>query len=96
MSWFKIPLSAAQVGDGVEMKILDLFSEAFMSAKGPPDMALFTVKLGLGGVELFFSPGSIPHALVIIAQYGGQECDKPAKESVVLLSGHADAKDKLL
>ncbi len=96
MSWHKVSLSVDQVNSGEEMNIQDRFTALFMVAKGPKEMALFSTKLELQGLKMFFSPGSRPYAKGLIDQYNGEPCPTPPKEDVTLVSGHADAKDLLL
>jgi hypothetical protein len=87
-SWY-----SKDLGDGVEayaptLKIQEIF-EAFFAASGlPKDMALFSnYDLGRNVVTVYVSPRAKSLALAINAE----PCEKPSREGLSLLLGHADA-----
>ena len=98
MSWYKISLTNEQVTDQEMFNIQHRFRELFMKTGGPKDMALFCSASPVSKEEfaiIYFSPSCSPVTDLIIAQYWGEPCEKPAKDVVALLMGHADAWDLL-
>jgi len=57
MPWHQVRLSTQQVVDGEEGRILDLFADALVRARGDPDMAMFSSEEGEDTV-LHFTPAT--------------------------------------
>jgi hypothetical protein len=92
MSWHKVTLSAKQVAGGDQVKIQNAFEQLFLKSMAPEGMALFG-----GGFDenrtmsLYFSPASLDLASPLILIYHGVPCEKPNREGLSLLVGHAGA-----
>ena len=102
MKWYKVKMSADEVTAKGIVKLQDKFMKLFLGARKQEDMALFS-SLSLrsedaedGGVEIYFSPGSVSYAKELIDSYNGQPCEKPTKGKVGLLVGVSNAIDLLL
>ncbi len=87
-SWYSLDL-----GDGVEAfapthRIQEIFQAFFRAAGLPTDMALFSrYDLGTNVVTVYVPPRAKSLALAIDAK----PCERPSREGLSLLLGHADA-----
>jgi len=58
-------------------------------------MALFAT-IGVEEINhMFISPGSLPSAKPLIAQYSGHPCNPPSSDDIAFVAGHDDARDFL-
>ncbi|MBT3424507.1 MAG: hypothetical protein HOB17_12400 [Candidatus Marinimicrobia bacterium] len=97
MKWFKVSIEPEDVARGVHIRIQEDFNKVFMALHAPKEMALFSnTLLGNKTLDLYFSPGSYPFVKIINNKYNGTEIEELPPKDVVLLVGHADAKNDLV
>lgn len=98
MPWYKVVMSSIEVAKGKHSELQKAFEALFMAAGAPKEMALFSSGLaGRDNLEIYFSPGSIEYARILLELYQGQSCERPTEgKKPALLVGHADAREKLL
>ena len=91
LSWQVVELSNENIVGGEGFKIQEMFENLFMSAIAPKDAAMF------GGTKTpsqnlyYFSPGCSAIADPLLISYSATLCQKPDKDQVALLVGHADS-----
>jgi len=72
------------------------FLEAWVTAGGPANMALFIHRRSGARVRLFVSPALACQAPDLVERLGGSPCGPPPRNFVELLCGHGDSLDRLL
>ena len=85
--WFSKNLGNGTAAVAPTLEIQTAFGNAAAAAGLPTDMALFSKHDMRGNVSLYFSPGASDFAKT----WGAQPCEKPEKEGLSLLVGHAFA-----
>jgi hypothetical protein len=96
MTWYKVPLTADQIGNDAMVEIQKQFQSLFDSSGSPKEMALFCDKEPFGiSISLYFSPTTLTALESLIKAYSGIPCEKPKKDSMALLVGHQNAWDLL-
>ena len=93
MSWKMVKLSRTSASTGE--RLFNQFSDSFKSHGSPSYAAMFGNRDPAEDYTYYFSPKAGEIFSSVISTYGPSDCPIPAKESVRVLLGHADA-DKLL
>lgn len=88
MDWYRLTLTGEQVAAGKVQEYREAFEQAFMAAKGPRIMALFSRECDDGGMNLYFTPDSGKYAAELIQDWGCAPCDHPPLLGLHLLVGH--------
>jgi len=98
-SWYKITLSNEDLAAGKHMKLQDEFEAIFVSlfaSSEPPssDFAMFgNRKFSRNNHNFFFSEKAMSSPLLqlLMRAYSGVPCERPMKDDVSLLVGHANS-----
>ncbi len=100
MSWYKVSFSTNQVVSGEHERLQNKFEALFMAMAAPKDMALFSALFHARGedkmLDIYFSPGAIDYSNSLIREYSGTPCEKPSRDRLAFLVGHADAIERLI
>ena len=87
MSWYRSTLSSAQVAAGeVELR-KEAFAEAFTLARAPRVMALFQMQRDDGGLDLYFTPVCVEHAMELLENWEAVPCERPSPRNLEFLVG---------
>lgn len=95
MAWYCVFLDEHRVARG-EHECLARQFRALFERCGSEDMALFCAAHDGHGMDLYFSPESVPVARGLIDYYHGQQTEPPAAHTVHTLVGHQGARERLL
>lgn len=95
MAWFCVFLDEHRVADN-EVECLVKQFQALYERAGNEGIALFGAAHPGHGMNVYFSPESVPVARGLIDYYGGQVSDPPEIETVHTLVGSQRAREKLL
>ena len=92
-SWYKIPLTQAQIDAWGQYHIVEAFSRYRLLSLDTSDLALFAAPTPQEGLTLYFTPACYPHCsdfIYLHTHYSVSPCEKPT-EPVLLLAGDQDA-----
>ncbi len=87
MTWHTFTLTRSQRAEH-EAELQMAFDLCFAAAAGPDDMALLTADGSAGERSYYASPGMLPWAANLLAQYGAEPCAPPQAAGLRLIVGH--------
>lgn len=102
MSWYKVTMPLSECGlSGRGKELQDAFEKSFMAYKAPRDAAMFSQRDdAFENNHYYFSPGAAKLICPLIERMGGVQCAPPQNKEMpsllILLVGHADARESLL
>ena len=89
-------MSVDEIAAGKHIQLQVAFEAMFKASGAPKEAAMF----GNRGLEddysYYFPPGASRFFSVVMSGFGARDCPEPARESVSLLVGNADAVTSLL
>ncbi len=95
MSWTMIKITLADIERDVHVVLKNQFERSFVKASAPRDAALFGNKYMEDGYTYYFSPEAALIFSATLDALSATECGAPARDSVSLLVGHANAENML-
>lgn len=87
-NWYFLRLDGALVATGEVERRKEVFSEAFVAARAPREMALFQQARDTGEVDLFLTPACGEFAAGLLTQWESVPCERPTLAGLELLVGH--------
>lgn len=95
MGWMKVTMTPEQVTSGEHIKLQDMFEEWFVTSGAPAGAAMYTKRDG-EEFYYYFSPQSVSTIGPILKVWNATECERPSKEGISFLVGHAADRESLL
>ena len=91
MTWLMAQITNEQIVRGEGFKIQAMFEKLFKAANAPKEAAMFGSKDGHSKIQFYFSPSCSTIAKPLLRAYSAIPCQKPNKDQIVLLVGHANS-----
>ena len=97
MGWSMVRMSDADISKNEAFRLQDEFMSIFKVALAPKDAAMFENLYPTKDNYLFyFSPLATEIFATFLLKYSATECQAPDRDSVALLVGHDDARERML
>lgn len=96
MLWSKIRISVNDIVAFKHIRLQSTFEALFIAMLAPRDAAMFDNRDIAEDYTFYFSPGCSLFFSSVLSALGAVECPPPSRDSVVLLAGHATAREDLL
>lgn len=96
MSWNLVHMSVDEIAAGKHIQLQVAFEAMFKASGTPKEAAMFGNRNFADDYSYYFPPGASRFFSVVMTGFGARDCPEPARESVSLLVGNADAVASLL